>query len=161
MHDLWDLEREAGMMPMLNEEILTDGQFYMEMGVDTDRSEASGCKVKSRFCPQLPPGNKVDVFQALMADDLRNIVRKEKQKHQGCIYNMTKDDWWALQDVQKDKNIVIKASDKWGSIVVMDRNGYSQEIKRQLLIQENSEKLKENPMKEIMRKCHDKLNNWH
>ncbi|KAJ1173506.1 hypothetical protein NDU88_005338 [Pleurodeles waltl] len=46
MRDLWDLEREASTMPTLDKEVLSDGQLCIEMGVDTDKSEASGCKRK-------------------------------------------------------------------------------------------------------------------
>ncbi|KAJ1186810.1 hypothetical protein NDU88_003590, partial [Pleurodeles waltl] len=41
--------------------------------------------------------------------------------------NMTSEDWGALKDLRNDNTIIIKPSDKWGNIVLLNRDYYIKE----------------------------------
>lgn len=108
-HDLMDLAREAE-----------------EQGLST--------KYPERFVtsnPQFYPVNSrsgvLDAFQDRIESDLRELSRKSDGQH-----NLSGAQFWALQALRENSNIVIRQVDKGGKVVVLNRADYINEANRQL-----------------------------
>lgn len=78
-------------------------------------SSLSGMKPKSRFYPQLPPGNKIDIFQEAVTQDIYKIKPLRYKD------NLTKEERTAIQDLTQDDQIEIKIADKGGNIIIWDK----------------------------------------
>ncbi|CAH2301455.1 Hypothetical predicted protein, partial [Pelobates cultripes] len=72
--------------------------------------------------------------------------------------NLTKKERKALRSLMHDKEIIIKAADKGGGVVVMDRHNYDEENRRLLSDMDTYVKLKENPSQKFMDELKELLN---
>ena len=48
-------------------------------------------------------------------------------------YNLSKEEYLTMRNLQNDRNIVIKPADKVSAVVVWDRTDYLKEAERQLI----------------------------
>ena len=69
--------------------------------------------------------------------------------------NISKSEFTSFQSLARDNSIVIKKSDKSGTIVVMNKSDYIAEVERQLHNSEYYEKLVSDPSKEVKSRISD------
>lgn len=95
---------------------------------DTKTKEKTPFTTKSDWIPPLQSAPLE--IQQLIKKDLEDIKKR-------CIIrteepNLTKEELQALQELKRDKNIIIKPADKGNAVVIQSRNQYIKEAHRQL-----------------------------
>ncbi|CAJ0936692.1 unnamed protein product [Ranitomeya imitator] len=105
-------------------------------------------KKKSNFVPSSCP-IAIEAFVLAVNGDIDNLKKECLKKFKRP--NMSKGEVEALHELSHDNEIVIKKADKGGATVVMDREDYLNEIRRQLADPEVYERLPQDPKFEIAR----------
>ncbi|XP_071989184.1 uncharacterized protein [Engystomops pustulosus] len=91
----------------------------------------------------------VETFVDVVKRDIAALTQRLKFVDFTVSNNLTGDEYKALRSLWSDNDIILKPTDKGGSIVVMDREAYTKEIYCQLSDQETYEKLTSNPTSRI------------
>lgn len=74
------------------------------------------------FVPPMNRNASIKTYCRLVQQDVDKLLQKKNDcKH---WHNITKEEKRALDDLQRDNEIVIKVVDKGGAIVVQDRDNY-------------------------------------
>ena len=76
---------------------------------------------------------------------MKEIKRKTNRKFKR---NLKKEEWTAITTLRNNKDIVIKPSDKGGSIVIVNKHDYLQEGLKQLSNRNHDKILEEDPIQE-------------
>lgn len=126
-------------LTMLNLNALEGEEISLQMACPQLGAGLSEMRLNSKFYPQLPPGNKVDLFQEAI---IRDLYKLKKSKHRD---NLSKEERDALKNLSMDNQIEIKIVDKGGNVVIWDREAYIMEAHCQLEDETYYEKLKMNP----------------
>lgn len=137
---------------------ITEGEMLQQLNINLNQHQKSGLKKKSRYCPQLTPGNKVDIFGDAIMNEIDKI---EKTRNNNKRENLTKNEREALSSLADNPHIIIKPADKGGNIVIQDTVDYVQEALRQLNETDKYSKLSKNPIQKMIRELHQKLKEWH
>ena len=85
---------------------------------------------------------------------MKEIKRKDNRKFKR---NLKKEEWTAITTLRNNKDIVIKAADKGGNIVIMNKEDYIQEGLRQLSDSNHFEILEEDPTQNYNNQIHQVL----
>uniref|UniRef100_A0A803JMR8 Uncharacterized protein n=1 Tax=Xenopus tropicalis TaxID=8364 RepID=A0A803JMR8_XENTR len=93
---------------------------------------------KSVYYPIQSKNYYINLFQKLVQQDIDGLAEKwgrtQGKMRSGLEFaNLTAGETRALKSLSNNKQIVIKAADKGGSVVVLDAAKYEGEIKRQLM----------------------------
>lgn len=82
-------------------------------------------KNKSSFYPVSSQGNFIETFHDLVANDMENLIKKDKEvnMNKGAGY-LSKNERQALTKLKNNQQIVIRSADKGGGIVVQDYTDY-------------------------------------
>ncbi|XP_041424610.1 uncharacterized protein LOC121395346 isoform X1 [Xenopus laevis] len=101
----------------------------------------------SSFYPIQHRGQYIELFQKLVEQDLEKLSYKTNyvQKKYKANSNISQGEKKALKELSQNKEIIIKNSDKGGSVVVLDRLQYFAECSRQLDDCETYEPLPSDP----------------
>ncbi|KAJ1215732.1 hypothetical protein NDU88_003340 [Pleurodeles waltl] len=130
--------------PIMNLEVL---------GIETDATCPSPFKPKSIFLPTIQ-NDAIDVFER----DVISQLKKIRFGPTGSKYdNLSPSQRAALATLAKDRNIVIRESDKGGNVVVLDKNHYLHEGVRHLNVPDCYVKAKQSDWKKSIAKYHDML----
>ena len=89
---------------------------------------------------------------AVVTDAVMKALDDDKRFHR----NMKREEYQAFQDLKK-RNIIIKTADKGGAIVVMDKDIYIREARRQLSQTNIDEKQSANPTEAFIQEVRDLL----
>ncbi|XP_053555834.1 olfactory receptor 10C1-like [Bombina bombina] len=101
-------------------------------------------KPKSSFMPSLASVPSVNLFLKLVEKDIEKLP-----ENMIINDNLTRSERKALRDLMLAPNIVIKPADKGGNLNIMDESMYVREVKRQLSVGDQYQKLGGNPLKEV------------
>ncbi|CAJ0952547.1 unnamed protein product [Ranitomeya imitator] len=115
-----------------------------------------GIKTRSNF---MPPKNDhpIETFIELIDREVELFKQDVARGKLHCPVNMTSLEQQALHSLIKDKELVVKPTDKGGAIVVMDQRDYLAEIHRQLADRTIYEPLSHNPASSIATKIHNTI----
>ncbi|KAM4771055.1 CD109 antigen-like [Rhinophrynus dorsalis] len=105
----------------------------------------TGFKFKSAFYPIQQRGPYIDLYQRLVECDLVELSRKVSRT--SMYSNMSFMHRQALKSISDNRDIVVRNSDKGGSVVVLDARRYRDEAMRQLTSPEDYEELTCDPTK--------------
>ncbi|CAJ0961764.1 unnamed protein product [Ranitomeya imitator] len=86
-------------------------------------------KKKSSFTPS-ENSPAIDAFISAVNNDIEKL--RDECSKEFKYPNMTRGEVRALQDLMEDDKIIIKKADKGGAVVLLNKNDYVDEIKRQL-----------------------------
>ena len=111
-------------------------------------------RAKSKFYPNLPAGNKIDLFHEVIIQDLNKL-----KWHMGNE-NISKQERITLTTLKQDQTIEIKPADKGGNIEIMRKTDYMKEAYRQLLYEECYIILDADPTAQIMKSLIENLDVW-
>ena len=101
-------------------------KWHFRNEVPQNNEEISQFKVKSQWNP--PKGHPaLVVFLNKTEKDIFSLILERVKD-----YNLTKDEYLAMRNLENDRNVVIKPADKGSSIVVWDRLNYLAEAEKQL-----------------------------
>lgn len=126
---------------------------YMFRDSTTQESSAPVFKNKSKFNP-LCPNPSIQTFCRMVEGEIL-----ENYKHNAHYSNISPDEKSAITELSKDTNIIIKAADKGGAIVVQNISDYKKEAYRQLDDDEFYRRLSGNPTKDFQRRIIDITDN--
>ncbi len=126
---------------------------------DTRRSDKPAFRNKSKFSP---------VCENPSSQTFCRVVEKEvldKYKTNLPYSNLTHNESLAIQELSRDKDIIIKPADKGGAIVVQNMADYKKEAYHQLNDEQFYRKLKINPTSDFQKKILDVIDtaldlNW-
>ena len=98
-----------------------------ENNQNQENSQTPLIKDKSRFNPPQNQNKFLDTSCKFLLN--QNIDNENNRK---IKYNLSKDEWKALKELQQDKNIIIKEADKGGAVVIMNVQHYESMVYEQL-----------------------------
>lgn len=82
-------------------------------------------KIKNPRCYTIGSrSNALDDFQTLVENDLKEL-HQHNICHNKCHKNLSPAEFWAIEELRKNSRLVIRQSDKGGSIVVLNKDFYS------------------------------------
>lgn len=85
---------------------------------------------KSYFVPPTNRNASIETYSRLVQQDVDTLLQnKNEYRH---YPNITREEKLALDDLQKDADIVIKSADKGGATIILNRSDYQTECHRQL-----------------------------
>ncbi|XP_053545365.1 uncharacterized protein LOC128636363 [Bombina bombina] len=98
--------------------------------IDQIHIDKISCRMKSRsnFYPIQARGKGLEVFHNRVVEDLTALSKQKGTSHS----NLTRKERKAINSLQNNDSIVIRQSDKGGSVVVLDKSTYTCEALRQL-----------------------------
>ncbi|KAJ1123710.1 hypothetical protein NDU88_002178 [Pleurodeles waltl] len=129
-------------MHNLEDEEATVMEAVDQLGTSTNDHACSHFKSKSKFCPTLNPGNKIDLFYDAVTADLETL---KNQKQPQDKENLTEEERQALNQLITNDKIIRKPADKGGNVVILSRKEYVKEAMRQLSDTQSYQKLDKNP----------------
>ncbi|CAJ0928205.1 unnamed protein product [Ranitomeya imitator] len=97
----------------------------------------------------------VETYIELVKNDVRKVLGSIERGNHHVRHNLSIEEKRALSALKDNKQIVIKPADKGGSIVVLDRDYYMQEIRTQLSDLDTYQPIGNNPTFEISREIKD------
>lgn len=117
--------------------------FFYGSDKPYDPSDFSNCFIPPSLW--IPPTNRLSSSVlnviSVLEKDLRDLIVPRIVYQRNCkfvvtdkflTYNLSSQELAALQALRSDPNIIIKPADKGGSVVIMDRDLYAAEARRQL-----------------------------
>ncbi|CAJ0960945.1 unnamed protein product [Ranitomeya imitator] len=122
--------------------------------------DSLGLRNPSTFMPP-KSYHAVETFISLLDSDIKSTVHDQ---HLGLLpvqHNLNPSEKQALDSLSRNKNIIIKPADKGGATVVMNRNQYTAEVRRQLSDPTTYRKLHNDPTYNIRQKITTILNKHH
>ncbi|CAJ0960947.1 unnamed protein product [Ranitomeya imitator] len=122
--------------------------------------DSLGLRNPSTFMPP-KSYHAVETFISLLDRDIKSTVHDQ---HLGLLpvqHNLNPSEKQALDSLSRNKNIIIKPADKGGATVVMNRNQYTAEVRRQLSDPTTYRKLHNDPTYNIRQKITTILNKHH
>ncbi|CAJ0949880.1 unnamed protein product, partial [Ranitomeya imitator] len=116
-----------------------------------------GLRNPSNFIP--PRSNHaVESFVDLLDRDIKQTIHAQRLGLLPIRHNLSSLEKETLKSLQDNSNIIIKAADKGGTLVVMNRSQYVGEIRRQLADTNTYKKIQSDPTFTIRRKIDNILN---
>lgn len=107
---------------------------------------------------QLTNSVNLENYLANTLSDLSDLMaKKTTNKSPKTKYNLSKQETEALKNLKSDKSVIIKPSDKSGTLVILDREDYIREGHRQLRNNETYSELKQDITLEISYKVENYL----
>ncbi|CAJ0918791.1 unnamed protein product, partial [Ranitomeya imitator] len=125
---------------------------------DHDSSEftlhALNLRLRSSF---QPPHiyHPVETYIDFVKNDVKKVLESIEKGDYHVKHNLTIEETKALSSLKENKHIIIKPADKGGSIVVLARDYYMNEIKTQLSDSDTYEPISHNPTFEIGKEIKD------
>ncbi|CAJ0955834.1 unnamed protein product [Ranitomeya imitator] len=107
-------------------------------------------RVRSSFQPP-HTHHPVETYIHFVEKDVKRVLESIEQGQIHIKQNLTRDEHNALISLRNNKRLIIKPADKGGSIVVLDRDYYIQEIYTQLGDVDTYQLVNSNPSFEIAR----------
>lgn len=92
-----------------------------------DCTDKINFRPKSRFIPQIH-NEAIEIFEKGVKEEFRKLERSPHCRHNNLTPNQLK----AVKELQENRQIIIKKSDKGGNVVVWHKQMYLEEGKRQL-----------------------------
>ena len=128
-------------------------KFFSENPSDSDDpNELDNDPILKRFKhpSKWKPPIKTNTIESFITGIRSDLLRfKPKRKHR---YNLKKEEYSGLKELQDNKEIVIKKADKGSAVVVMNRKDYIREGYRQLSDEKFYKKLDSDPTPEVTTK---------
>ncbi|CAJ0933513.1 unnamed protein product, partial [Ranitomeya imitator] len=111
----------------------------------------------------MPPKSyhAVETFISLLDRDIKSTVHDQRLGLLLVQHNLNSSEKQALDSLSRNKNIIIKPADKGGATVVMNRNQYTAEVRRQLSDPTTYRKLHTDPTYNVRQKITTILNKHH
>ncbi|CAJ0940771.1 unnamed protein product [Ranitomeya imitator] len=110
-----------------------------------------GLRNPSKFMPP-KTNHAVETFITLLDRDIKETILDQRLGFLPVRHNLTPLENQALTSLKDNSHIVIKPADKGGATVVMNKNQYVAEIKRQLADTTTYRKIQSDPVYNIRRK---------
>ncbi|CAJ0930511.1 unnamed protein product [Ranitomeya imitator] len=107
-------------------------------------------RVRSSFQPPRIY-HPVETYVDFVKQDVKRVLESIEQGHIHVKQNLTRDEHLALVSLKNNRQLIIKPADKGGSIVVLDRDYYMQEIRTQLSDLKTYRPVSSNPTFDIAR----------
>ncbi|CAJ0965945.1 unnamed protein product [Ranitomeya imitator] len=97
----------------------------------------------------------VETYIEFVKNDVKKVLQSIEKGDYHIKHNLTIEEKQALVSLRENKQIIVKPADKGGSIVVLDRDYYMQEINTQLSDLDTYQPINHNPTFEIGREIKD------
>lgn len=130
--------------------------FYNDETVESDFSETPAFKKKSSWCPKK---NREMVLEAYVRELENKILSSDLDTR--VNRNLTREEQRAFSNLRRYNDIIIKEADKGSGVVIMDREIYIAEGKRQLSDAKVYKKLPRDPTMEMRDLVNKKLEQLH
>ena len=122
-------------------------EYFMKNDSSQNFTTNNTFKIKSNFYPPKNRNHSVETYCRLVELEFENHIKKKTFSP----HNLTKNQQEALSELESNRSIVIKAADKGGAIVIMDKCNYDNEVLKQLENTMFYQKLKCDPTKEYLK----------
>ena len=101
-------------------------KVYLQCFFQHDISDPNPFRIKSDWEPPTPTNPNLVVYHNEIEFVILSLMTNQAITNTELLRpdNLTEEEWKALHELQKNKNIVIKPADKGGGIVVMNRTDY-------------------------------------
>ncbi|CAJ0944716.1 unnamed protein product [Ranitomeya imitator] len=110
-----------------------------------------GLRNPSKFMPP-KTNHAIETFITLLDRDIKETIRDQRLGFLPVRHNVTPLEKQALTSLKDNNHIIIKPADEGGATVVMNKNQYVAEIKRQLADTTTYRKIQSDPVYNIRRK---------
>ncbi|KAJ1114707.1 hypothetical protein NDU88_002938 [Pleurodeles waltl] len=107
----------------------TGTQILQHFDINIKDHKPSHFKLKSKFNPNLVPGNRIDMFRDLVINDLDTLTNK-CEPHMKEKYTLAERK--TLQKISTNVSINLKPADKVGNIINLNKQDYLNEAYWQL-----------------------------
>ena len=100
--------------------------------VDNKTQERTDMSKQLKHCLFHPPQDHCDKLNQFISSIKNGIINLCNKKYINHEQNITVDEKLAIKNLQANQDIIIHSADKGGKIVIMNRNEYIEECKKQL-----------------------------